>query len=449
MVGIISTTFRSFGFEMLETPVIENEETLSGKYGPEGDMKRFRLVMKHKQAAGLRYDHTVPLARFMAMHWNKFPLPYRRFAIGPVFRNESPSAARLRQFTQCDFDTVGTRSPIVDAEIVAMNYEVLNKLGFSGAYTVMINDRRLLNAMVLHLGVADTGDGLAILRAWDKLEKVSLQQAFEQLVEELVIQHTAGVFPSPSDDQIQRLKRSTRSRLETTFLSATEKLLDMKEAPSSRLVDEMMAKFQDQKVHQALEDILTLLQYIDSMGVPSNCYQFNPLMARGLDYYTGPIFETYVKVGGVGSITGGGRFDNLIQQMGGPNMPASGSSFGLERLQEVMRQLGIGIKSTSRPDVLVAIFDISNTTLVQQTFSVASDLRLTGLKVEVYTGDTRGLGKQFQVANSKKIPFVVVVGPDELRNNEVTLKDMGTGHQVSVARRSLVEYLTAALQTTE
>jgi histidyl-tRNA synthetase len=417
----IQQVFQSFGFEPLETPVIETIATLNGKYGEEGDQKLFKLSGSGTELklGGLRYDHTVPLARVMAMYWQKVIMPYRRYAIGPVFRNESTQAGRYRQFTQSDFDTVGSSSLLVDAEIPAINYTVLTRLGFpSGSFQIQVNDRRLLNALA-GIAKANPVETIEIFRAWDKLEKVGRQAVREELT-------SKGV----SKTVIERFER------------LTDVLLSLSQISNTRAFDELQNRLPDDALDAALKDVADLFSYVSAMGVPEWAYRFNPLLARGLDYYTGPIFETFA--GDLGSITGGGRFDKLVAAMGGPDLPASGSSFGLERVLGVMENLGLKPSVLESADVFVTIFNAADAQLVQASFKAASQARLTGKRVEVYTGDQIKLGKQLDIAFRKSIPIVLIIGPDELRAGTVSVKLMNAEkgkNQMTVPMRELNVFL--------
>lgn len=422
VIETIRQSFELFGFEPLETPLIENERTLSGKYGEEGEKKRFRLSMPYPQESGLRYDQTVPLARFMAMNWNRFPLPYRRYVIGPVFRDESVQAGRLRQFTQCDFDTVGSSSMVVDAEIVAINYTVLTKLGFKDLYKVQVNDRKLLDTLALKLKITDEEQKKALFRAWDKLEKSDRTSISQELVSAGFDKYTLRRF-----------------NVMTDILQKTIGL------PSDQVISILLTAFKDEKTKQAVIELEKLALSILDMGVPQDRFTLYPLLARGLDYYTGPIFETVVTASGVGSITGGGRFDNLIEQMGGPNLPASGSSFGLERVMSVMDQFGLKPATTQTTSVLATIFDLNNSQTTSASFRLASQLRLDSINTEIYTGAKLKLGSQLDIARRKNIPIAIIVGPDEISNNTVTVKDMIGKSQVTIPQNLLVETVNKLL----
>ena len=427
VINTVRGVLESFGFEPLETPIIETISTLTGKYGEEGEGKLFRLSGSGTDAkrGGLRYDQTVPLARIMAMYWQKVILPYRRYAIGPVFRNESTQAGRFRQFTQCDFDTVGSTSQLVDAEIPAMNYSVLTKLGFpAGSFQIQINDRRLLNALVLTLGVTEK-DSFEVFRAWDKIEKVGKEEASRELL-------TKGLAKAVVDQ----------------FVSLTETLETVSKMKPDQALGQLAKDVSTTEVVSAVESLTNLFGNIAAMEIPDWAYKFSPLLARGLDYYTGPIFETYAGV--LGSITGGGRFDKLIATLGGPDLPASGSSFGLERVMGVMEELGLKPDNLPVADAYITVFDSKDPKLVQASFEIATMLRLTGLKVEVYTGDQSKLGKQFNIAERKNIPLVFVIGPDELRTDSVTIKDMfasqGKEKQFTVGRKDTADLVRTLLR---
>lgn len=399
IIATIEKTFKEFGFEPLSTPAIENDRTLKGKYGEEGEANRYKLALKYPEEAGLRYDHTVPFARFLAINGDNLLKPYRRYAIGPVWRNENPSAGRLREFVQCDFDTAGSTSPVADAEIVAIFNMVLNRLGFPPIWTILINDRQLLNAMAMPIG-APEDKVIDIFRAWDKLEKVSLQEIGEELSKK-------GFTP----DQVSR------------FVTLTKKMQQVSTQKSLTGLIDIFGR----SVTKPVEDLTRLCKYIEAMGVSPKRYKVLPTLARGLDYYTGPIFEVVAEKG-IGSIAGGGRYDNLVKALGGPDLPASGASFGLERLMTVLDQLKVETP-TDGTDVFVTLWDQNNLPLTQATFKVANSLRLDGIKVEVYTGNAKTLAKQLEIANKKRIPLSLIIGPDEFSSGNAIIKKMETGSQ--------------------
>ncbi|OGD81334.1 histidine--tRNA ligase [Candidatus Collierbacteria bacterium RIFOXYD1_FULL_40_9] len=417
VIDQIKSVFELFGFEPLDTPAIELMRILDDKYGEEGQKNIFRLSSsKEDSLGGLRYDHTVPLARFMAQNPGSKILPYRRYAIGKVWRNESVQAGRYREFIQCDFDTVGSDSLVVDAEIIAMNFQVLTRLGFpKDIFTIQYNDRRLLNVMTNAIGCNET-NAIEVLRAWDKLEKIGLEATIKELKEK----------------GVSRAVIANYETLSSNLLKSQNQFQYLQQVLGSDGED-------------ALNIITNIFYYAQSLGVPTQNVVFNPLLARGLDYYTGPIFETVIESAGIGSISGGGRFDRLIAEMGGPDLPASGSSFGLERVISVMDQLEIQFPIQVTAPVFVTIFDPTNLDLVKYSFTVAANLRLDGIPVEVYTGNQANLGKQFDIANRKGSEIVLVLGPDELSKNKITVKFLKTWEQFTIPLSALTTQILKLL----
>lgn len=436
---IIAWTFEQFGFQPLETPILELEDTLRGKYGEEGEANWFRLSAVDEQRAGMRYDQTVPLARFMAMNWNAFPMPFRRYVIGPVFRKETVQAGRYRQFVQCDFDTVGSTNPIIDAEVVAMNAMVLSRLGFTDQFQVQVNDRRLLDAIATDMGFENPEIVMAMFRAWDKLGKQSLQEVFDYFVGQVLDIQLGG---KEIGDEERRRRLSVLKLDNDSFLDKTDQLLALEGMPIDVQLSRVAGLFPSARVGEAINGLDQLFNMITAMGVSEARYSFRPLLARGLDYYTGPIFETMVQ-GGTVSITGGGRFDHLVESLGGPDLPASGSSFGLERVISIMEEYGILPELPTVPaEVFAVVFDFANADLMRYLFDTVTGLRLTGLKVEVYTGDTQlRLGKQMDIARRKNVPITLLVGEDEMNSGNAAFKVLSTGEQFTVSVEELAESL--------
>lgn len=387
--------FEEFGFEPLETPEIELAEVLAGKYGeePEALIYTFR---KGDDWIGLRYDHTVPLARVVAQYGKELVYPYRRYAIGPVFRADEPQAGRYRRFIQCDFDIVGVAEPIADAEVVALTYTALRRLGFE-KFEIQINDRRLLNGIAKACGANTKELILAFLRSWDKLERVSKEQITQELQE-----------------------KGATLELISRFFKVTDQLLKLKK---ENIIEELRQLFPNQEVFQGTAVLEKMLDYLESFGVPSEFYRINPCLARGLDYYTGPIFETVIKEAGIGSITGGGRFDDLIEALGGPSLPATGSSFGLERIIAVMKKLKIAKIKKTNTQVFVAVFDPESPELMAKAIQFATRLRENGFKVEL-SMEKGSIGRQLRVADRRGIPVAVFAGPKEIEKNMVIVKDL-------------------------
>lgn len=394
MIGV----FERFGFEPLETPVVELRGTLLGKYGNEGNNLTY-FFQKGGEEIGLRYDHTVPLSRVVAQHLHEIVIPYRRYAVGPVFRADTPQKGRYRQFTQCDYDIIGVAGPVADAEVITVSYSVLRQLGFE-EFEIQICDRNLLEGMARSIGATTKDQVLAVLRGWDKIEKATREQVTGELSE-------AGASVGTIE----------------SFNRATDRLLEIRGTNEEILATVKSLFPSSLETEKGIKTLSEMNRYIDAFGIPREYFKINPTLARGLDYYTGPIFETVVKKAGVESITGGGRFDNLIKSLGGPQTPGTGSSFGLERVITVMEQLKITPKDLPSIEVFVTVFDPQDQHTVEQSIRLVSQVREMGYQAEMYMGDGK-LGKQFQLADRRKCQLVLVVGPDEEKQGLVTMKDL-------------------------
>jgi len=427
VVDKIIGVFERFGFEPLETPIIELRETLLGKYGEEGNRLTY-FFRKGDEEIGLRYDHTVPLSRVVAQHLKEIVLPYRRYAVGPVFRADTPQKGRYRQFTQCDFDIIGVSEPIADAEVVTVSYNVLRQLGFE-EFEIQISDRNLLNGMAKAIGASTQEQIFAVLRSWDKIDKASREQISGELGNAGV---SSGVIES--------------------FNKITDRLLEVRGSNEEILVQVQSLFPQNQEIEKGINTLRKLNNYLTLFGVPPKYYRISPTLARGLDYYTGPIFETVVKRAQIGSITGGGRFDNLIEKLGGPQIPGTGSSFGLERVITVMEQLGITPKELPGIEVFVTVFDPNSYDCQEESIKLISQVRNLGYKAEMYMGDGR-LSKQLQLADRRRCPLVIIVGPDERENDLVTVKDLRKSpggekiNQVQIKRQELPAFLEKLLKS--
>jgi len=386
-LNIFKQVFESFGFEPLETPTLEYASTLTGKYGSEASKLIYTFTDKGGRKVGLRYDLTVPTSKVLAIYQNKIPLPFKRYQIQPVWRADKPQKGRYREVLMCDIDSFGQMSPILDAEIITIIYQILSKLNFSD-FSIRLNSRQVLNTMFDQLGI--NSDKNTVLQTIDKLNKIGQQGVTKEL---------------------------SQKGLSQTLISA--------------LFQSLKSIKPDQYLSQVIDQI-------KSMGVPQKYYIFDPSMVRGLDYYTGPIFETYVSSPKIGSITGGGRYDNLISTLGGPDIPAVGTTLGLDRIVDCIQELNLMPElSVSSTKALVTIFD---DTTINKSLEIANSLRLANIPTFLYPSPDK-LGKQFKFASDKKIPFVIVIGPDEVKNNTITLKNMITGTQQILKPENLVAQL--------
>ena len=376
--------FESFGFDELQTPSLERAEVLTGKYGEEAEKLMYLFDDPGERRVGLRYDLTVPLARFMAGNPNS-PKPFKRYQIQPVYRAENTQKGRYREIYQCDIDIVGSSSPLVDAEILAITNQVFSNLGFTG-FKIKVNSRILLNDLLKKAKVPENLWTTTIISI-DKLYKKDKSEVVEEL----------------------RKKGLNKKNIEDTF-----------------------AAFETAKPDDFLNKTI---KYAQKMGVNNNLI-FDPFLARGLDYYTGPIFETVVEKPKIGSLSGGGRYDKLLAKLGGIDLPATGTSFGLERIIDTINDLNLwpDVKKTNTL-VLVTIF--SEETL-DSSLSIVNLLRPAGIDSELYPDPEVKLEKQLKYADKKGIPWAVIIGPDEILKNEVILKNLEAKTQETVSQKALL-----------
>ncbi len=417
VVGVLRDVFGRFGFEPLETPAIEYAETLEGKYGDEADKLIYSFEDRGGRRVGLRYDLTVPLARVVAMYPDLVK-PFKRYQIAPVWRAEKPQKGRYREFYQCDVDVVGSTSMLADAEVVAVADFALQQLGFT-RYRTKLNDRKLLAALSEYAGVP--GDAtLAMYRAIDKLEKIGERAVREEL-------DRAGI-PADAVDRLFELIRLPGEPA-AVFAALRGKLAGYP------------------KGLEGVGELEQIVTFLGQMGVPAERYEVDLAMVRGLDYYTGPIFETVVDEPKIGSICGGGRYDNLIGMFGSQTYPAVGISVGLERIIDVLEELELAKERARQTttDVLVTVFSAETRAA---SLAVVSELRRLGIDAEVSLGLEK-LPNQLRYASRKGIPFVAILGPDEVAQDRVVVKDMATGEQKSYERGAVGGALRAMLQPTQ
>jgi len=409
VIQVIQETFERFGFEPMETPALEYAETLEQKYGEEGDRLLYRFADHGGRKVALRYDLTVPLARTMAMY--EVEKPFRRYQISPVWRADKPQKGRFREFWQCDADIVGSPEPWADAEVIGVTYFALENLGFKD-FTVRVNNRKLLNGIALYGGIQEQQIG-DFFRIVDKVEKIGWDNVTCELREK--------DFPR----------------------SAVEKTIDMLQAGekgNDNLSSLKQILFSIPIALEGIEELEEIGRCLDSMGVKKSV-RFDVSLARGLDYYTGPIFETVIEKPRIGSISGGGRFDGLIGMFSGKDVPATGTSLGLERIITIMEELEMLPAPSALSAVLVTVFDRS---LVAASFKVVSELRGAGIRAEIYLNETR-LKKQFAYADTKGIPLVVILGPEEQARGQVGLKDLRNGSQKVVNSPNLIQEVKEVL----
>ena len=430
ILNTIQDVFRTFGFQPLETPTMEKLSVLTGKYGDEGDQLLFKVLDSgdflassteedYRQGAkallpkiagkGLRYDLTVPFARYVVMNQHEITFPFRRFQVQPVWRADRPQKGRYREFYQCDADVVGTNSLVCEAEIIMMLEQVFSQLHLTD-YTIKINDRRLLHGLVEVLGVPEKETDLLV--AIDKLDKIGEEKVLDELRER--------DFNEEAIEKLRPIFRLTGTSEEQ--LTAVSDLL-----AHSAIGQEGVA---------ALRKVMALAR---SLGSSLAHLSSDLTLARGLSYYTGAIFEVKATQGSLtSSISGGGRYDNLTGVFGLPDMSGVGISFGVDRIYDVLDELGLfPEESLVATRVLFINFDQE---LEQQVLPLLTEVRQAGIPAEMYPEPVK-LKKQFAYADKKGIPFAVVVGSDELARGKFSLKNLGTGEQQALPLSGIIDRL--------
>lgn len=371
--------FASFGFEPIETPTIEYKSTIMGKYGEEADKLVYAFTDNGDREVALRYDQTVPTARFIANNFNEISFPFRRYQTQNVFRADKPQRGRYREFTQCDIDIFGSTDPLADAEILACTYTAFKSVGFP-SIQLAINDRQTLVSVLKPYETKDV-NVFSIIQSVDKMDKLPQNEVVDELVRK-------GL------SEVQAVK-------------ALQDLLSVQ--PSANL-----------------EKIMSLAE---ELGVSDAELTFDPTLARGLDYYTGMIFEVRIPEFTVGSVGGGGRYDNLIKDLSGIEMSAVGMAVGFDRTVDAATQLGLIPEGFEEASILVTVFDES---LAGESAKLAKNLRSQGLSVELYPRFTK-LDKQFKYADKKGIRYCVILGSDEIAQGKMMVKDLQSGEQKSVS----------------
>jgi len=376
VVEKVRSVLEKFGFEQLETPAIEYSEILKGKYGDEEKLI-FEFTDRGNRQVALKYDQTVPLARVVASN-PTLPRPFKRYQIQPVYRAENPQRGRFREFTQIDFDTVGTSSLLADAEIIAMTISAAKELGFE-KFVLKINDRETFKGMPIEA-----------IRVIDKLTKIG------------------------EDGVIEQLKKVG---------------YDAREAKS------LLKRLKDSSPTKAIKDLFKILE---DYKLEADKYAFDPTLARGLDYYTGIVYELEIEGYSAGSVGAGGRYDNLIGRFTGEKIPAVGFAFGLDRLIEAAEELNLLGPYQVATRILVTVF---NEKLLKDSLTLVATLRKQGIAAEISLDPTNKLEKQLKYADNKGIPFVAILGPEETKTKTVTVKNLDSGEQKNLKITDLLKKL--------
>ena len=418
VIGVIKQVYESYGYEPLETPAVENIETLMGKYGEEGNQLVFKILKRGEKLdesletgdrsrladLALRYDLTVPLARVVADRRNELPKFFKRYQIQPVWRADRPARGRFREFYQCDVDAIGSKSVVIEAELISAVSAILLRLGFTD-FKIRINHREILADILDTAGVEPAKHSDALV-AIDKLDKIGSEGVAKELIDRGVAESSAQML--------------------TDIFSQTKAIIDDDKDVNRTIVSNL--------INIVSNEVLTEIGHILRLSGDARV-QIDPSLARGLSYYTGTIMEINVP-DLAGSLGGGGRYDGLIGMFGKEQIPACGFSLGLERILVVMDERGMfppEIAESAPADVMVTLWSEDT---AAESLKLASELRGQGLRVTVYP-EADKFGKQMKYADSIRVPYVCVLGESEIVENRVTLKDMKTGVQKTIERGQL------------
>ena len=418
LFDVFKELFNVFGFNSIQTPSMENMEILNGKYGDEGDKLIFRVLnsgnfiegvdkidsfkineLKNKiSKKGLRYDLTVPLARYVSMNRDKITLPFKRYQIQPVWRADRPQRGRFREFVQCDVDYIGTRSVVCEAEILELVNEFFERIKYID-FEIRLNNRKILQGISEVLKFEDKFEEFCILI--DKIDKIGIENFKEELKKK--------EFTSKTIEQIDMIFQIKGD-------------------------NETKTKFLEKYLKNSIIGIEGLDE-IKSLSKLNNNFKFELKLARGLSYYTSTIFEVIPINSNIGSLCGGGRYDDLTEIFGYKNISGIGISFGIERIIDIMDNKNLFPNTSSSSTVLVAYF---GSEYILNSIKISKFLRKNNINVDLYS-DNNKLKKQLQYANNNKIPFVVIVGEEEIKSKKYTLKNMETGKQEKLTLNKILD----------
>jgi len=423
IIETVRTVFERYGFVPLDTPALEYVETLVGH----GDTSKniFRSKIPEGEDIALRFDLTVPLARVVSQY-SELPKPFRRYHVAPVWRADKPDPGRFREFIQFDLDTVGSSSMAADTEILCGMYDVLSALGIE-RFRLRFSNRKILNALLDFANVPQ-GLGKNVFRILDKLDKISFDEVALELTEGRV---------DVSGDTIRGLGLNDES------VTKIKQFLDLPNATRNESLVNIERLFTNvSSAQEGINELKEICSSLDALKLSDEKITIDFSLARGLDYYTGPVFEAILlDAPEFGSVFGGGRYDDLVQRFLGKNIPAVGASTGIDRLLAALQKLERLETVSSTAHVLVTVMEKDKMLDYQQ---LTRELRSAGINTELYLGEEKGLGKQLQYANKMQIPLAVIIGSNEFEKNEVTLKDLRAGKNVDASNKE--EYIKATKQ---
>ncbi len=411
IIGRFRGIFERHGYEPIETPILEHLDILTGKAG-ENEKLMYHFTDHGDRRVGMRYDLTVPFSRVLAMHQNELVLPFKRYHIGPVYRAEKSQRGRFREFWQCDADIAGSASMLADAEGVAILTEAIAAVGLPNA-VVRVNHRALLGAIVRAAGAADDQVG-DVIRTIDRLDKIGADKVQQQLVD--------GGLQSDGASRLMGLI-TARGRADVIL---------------SQVANEIP---QTDDTAAAIADLAAMFGALGALGVAEGSAIVDLSLARGLDYYTGPVVEATVEQPAIGSIAGGGRYDGLVGAFSSRPMPATGVSLGIERIIEVVGEFNLVQAPTTTAEVFVASFRDGLT----EAARLSSTLRAAGIRTDLSLLGERSLGDQFKYAGRRGIRLAAFQGPDEAASGKVAVKDLVSGDQSTHPMDDLIDVIRTAL----
>ncbi len=415
LMEVARQVYRSYGFSPIDTPALEYANILLGKGGDESDKQLFRFTDSGERDVALRFDLTVPFARFTAEHLSEIGIPFKRYHLATVWRGEKPQKGRYREFMQCDFDTIGTTSNAADIETLLVIHDLLVQIGFE-RFTVRVNNRMVLTGLLDKLGLTEKSGG--VLRVLDKLAKIGRDAVIAEMTEKVgtTVEQAAQVLDLAS---LQGSNFEILDRLET-LLQGSETGL------------------------QGVARLRELCLVSQQAGIPTERLQLDVSIARGLDYYTGTIYETFLTdLPGIGSVCSGGRYDNLAGLFTKEKLPGVGASLGLDRLLAAMEELGL-VEQTSTPaKVMVACFEAER---IGDYCRIGRVLRQAGIGVEVYP-DPKKVGQQLKYADRKGFRLALIAGSNEFAKGVWQVKDLKAMQQTEVAEADLVAHIQTALES--
>jgi len=395
LIDTARRVYRSYGFSPIDTPALEYLEILAGKGSEETDKQLYKFQDHGGRWVGLRFDLTVPLARFVAEHFNELGIPFKRYHIATVWRGENTQRGRFREFMQCDFDTIGTRSTAADVETVLVIHDLMREIGFAD-FTIRLNNRKVLTGLLERFGLSDRS--AAVLRALDKLGKIGAEAVADEMVSAggVTAEQARGVLRlseiSGSNDEVLRQAESLAAGTETARVG--------------------------------IDSLKMVLDGASAAGVPAERLRLDLSIARGLDYYTGTVFETFLgALPGIGSVCSGGRYDNLAELFTSQELPGVGASLGLDRLLAAMEELGMVEKIATPAPVFIPYFDKDH---LHDYLRLAAALRAAGIGVEVFP-DPKKLGQQLKYADRRGFRIALIAGGDEIQRGVCQVKDLQSG----------------------